>query len=158
MNEYVKRLRLAGADALGRKLTQQEAGELIGAGPRNWYNWESGSREINQTAVELFCLKTGLEFSPGLMTGETEPKKVKPKLRLVPKNIENSHGFLTVTDVKTHMTVTFNTALIKIYRFNRETKGTSIHLITDDIIEAEEKISDLDSVLGTASIVSSFLS
>lgn len=153
MKSHIKRLRLAGAEALGRKLTQQDAGELIGAGTRNWYNWESGLREMSPTAAELFCLKTGLEFSPDLLTGKITPQRAKPKLMLVPKPAETNIGFLTVTDTETHLTLTINVSLIKFYKFNRKTKGTSIHLVTGDVFEAEETTGEFDEALGTASIV-----
>lgn len=40
-------------------LTQRECAELIGVALRTWQQWEEGSRKINASAWELFCIKIG---------------------------------------------------------------------------------------------------
>ncbi len=40
-------------------LTQQQAGELVGASTRTWRAWEAGFRVMPGSKWELFLMKTG---------------------------------------------------------------------------------------------------
>ena len=39
-------------------LTQQQAGELVGASTRTWRSWEAGVRVVPGSKWELFLIKT----------------------------------------------------------------------------------------------------
>lgn len=142
----VYEIRIAGGEALGRKLNQQEAGELVGAAPRSWYFWERNSKQMSATTLELFCLKTGLEYHPDLLESDRPiSKSRKANLTLVPQL--SSSQFLTLTNVEDHLTVTINSATIKKYKLNRKTSGTTIELITGEILEVEQTTGKIDSAL-----------
>lgn len=46
------------ATRLSLNLTQQQAGELIGATARAWRAWEAGARVMPESKWELFQIKT----------------------------------------------------------------------------------------------------
>lgn len=52
----------AARHALG--LTQTQAAFLVHTTFRTWQRWEAGDRKMPLSAWELFCIKTGLKFSP----------------------------------------------------------------------------------------------
>lgn len=46
------------ASRLSIGLTQQQAGELVGATRRTWQNWELGTRKMPKGMWELWTMKT----------------------------------------------------------------------------------------------------
>ena len=146
MSSRVYEIRIAGGEALGRKLNQQEASTLVGAAPRSWFYWEQNERQMSATTLELFCLKTGLEYHPDLLTSDRPiSKSRKANLTLVPQ--PSSSHFFTFSNVEDHLLVTINSSLIKKYKLNRKTSGTTIELVTGEILEVEQIPGEINTAL-----------
>lgn len=44
-------------------ITATQAAEIVRTDLRNWQRWESGETQIPEAAIELFCIKNGLNYS-----------------------------------------------------------------------------------------------